>query len=201
MNYFAKFRGSVYVLENAEAKRVKVGMTTNPVELRLRDVNDMWLGRKGTCQICGGRLVMFRGRIPPHVKSGILCPAKYAASLETDSVLAERHLANLKDRLGALSGTELGSVTRMIHRLERAIALPRHAARAVGHWTIATAFVTDYAGEVELLSHSFLAERLDVTVPFGEVFSCSVPEAIEAVQRALRQLGLEPLLESGSHAY
>jgi hypothetical protein len=38
--------GSVYIFENSEAKRVKVGMTSigvNDVVDRLRDVNDMWL--------------------------------------------------------------------------------------------------------------------------------------------------------------
>jgi hypothetical protein len=191
MDTFTSFRGFVYVLENPEAQRVKIGVTSNAVEGRLQDVNDMWLGRKGTCQICGGRLVIFRGRMPPHVKSGIACNGKYAPPLEMDSVLAERHLASLKDHLRALSGVERGSVTRKIRRLERLLGLPRHSAQAVGFWTIAAAFITECAGEVELLSHSFLAERLDVTAPIGEVFSCSVPEAIEAVQRALRRLGLE----------
>ena len=168
-------RDFVYVLENPEAQRVKSGVTTNAVEGRLKDVNDMWSGRKGTCQICGGRLVLFEGRIPPHVKSGIDgCPGTWAPPLEMDSLLAERHLANLKDRLRALSGDELGSDTRRIRRLERLLRLPRHAARAVGYWSLAAAFVTERAGEVELLAHSFLAERRDVTAPIGEVFSCSV---------------------------
>jgi hypothetical protein len=47
--------GVVYILENIEAQRVKVGMTINDVALRLRDANDMWLEHKITCQICGGR--------------------------------------------------------------------------------------------------------------------------------------------------
>jgi hypothetical protein len=191
MDTFTTLRGFVYVLENPEAQRVKIGVTINTVEGRLQEVNDMWLGRKGTCQICGRRLVILRGRIPPHVKSGIRCPGKYAPPLEIDSLVAERHLATLKDRLSALSGVERGSVTRMIRRLERLLGLPRHSAQAFGYWTISAAFATECAGEVELLTHSFLAERLDVTAPIGEVFSCSVPEAIEAVQRALRRLGLE----------
>lgn len=62
--------GAVYILENAQAQRVKVGMTAigvNDVADRLRDVNDMWLGRKVGCQICAGRLVNAGGRVtcPP----------------------------------------------------------------------------------------------------------------------------------------
>ena len=40
---FRYMRGAVYIFENADAQRIKVGMTTNDVALRLRDVNDMWL--------------------------------------------------------------------------------------------------------------------------------------------------------------
>jgi hypothetical protein len=43
---------------------------------------------------------------------------------------------------------------------------------------------------VELLSHDFILEQLDSTAPFGAVFSCSMLEAREAVERALNQLGL-----------
>ena len=56
--------GVIYVFENSDAQRVKVGMTgigVNNVGDRLRDINDMWLERKVTCQICGGRLVNIGG--------------------------------------------------------------------------------------------------------------------------------------------
>jgi hypothetical protein len=62
--------GAVYIFENTEAKRVKVGMTAigvNDVADRLKDVNDMWLERKVTCQICGRRCVNVGGHVPPHV--------------------------------------------------------------------------------------------------------------------------------------
>ena len=54
---FRYLHGVVYIFENSKAQRVKVGMTINNVVGRLSDVNDMWLERKVTCQICGGRLV------------------------------------------------------------------------------------------------------------------------------------------------
>lgn len=54
---FRYLHGAVYIFENPKAQRVKVGVSTSSVGSRLSDVNDMWLGRKVTCQICGGRLV------------------------------------------------------------------------------------------------------------------------------------------------
>jgi hypothetical protein len=49
---FRYLHGAVYIFENTNTQRVKVGMTINNVADRLRDVNDKWLGRKVTCQIC-----------------------------------------------------------------------------------------------------------------------------------------------------
>ena len=57
-------------------------------------------------------------------------------------------------------------------------------------WQFSTAFFTERAEQVELLSHEILEDHLDKTAPFGEVFCCSVSEATEAVETALRQLGL-----------
>ena len=55
--------GVIYVFENSEARRVKVGMTgigVNNVGDR-QGVNDMWLERKVTCQICGDVWLRSRG--------------------------------------------------------------------------------------------------------------------------------------------
>jgi len=52
---FRYLYGAVYIFENPNAQRVKIGMTINRVNDRLRDVNDKWLSMKITCQICGGR--------------------------------------------------------------------------------------------------------------------------------------------------
>ena len=56
MTAFWDMGGTVYILENPEAGRVKVGMTTNSPELRLKAYNDIWWGKTVTCQICGGRV-------------------------------------------------------------------------------------------------------------------------------------------------
>ena len=177
--------GAVYVFENVKSRRVKVGMTINNVAGRLSDVNDMWLERKVTCQICGRRLVNTGGRVPQHG-----CPGGNTLPLEKDVALAESHLENMKNRLSKLSGSKKGSVTRKIKTLEKRIGLYRHYDRPVGVWQFSAAFYTECAEQVELLSHKILADRLDKVAPFGEVFCCSVSEATEAVETVLNQLGL-----------
>ena len=186
--------GAIYILENSKAQRVKVGVTGNwtvSVVDRLRDVNNKWLGINATCQICGGRrLITASGLIPQHVVSGRSCPGGKELPLEKDVAFAESHLDNMKNRRNKLSGSEKGSVTRIIKTLEKRIELHRHCERPIGMWQLSTSFYTECEGEVESLSHEILAERLDRTAPFGEVFSCSVSEATEAIETALSQLGL-----------
>jgi hypothetical protein len=191
---FRYLHGAVYIFENSKAQRVKVGMTimsTSNVVDRLRDVNDKWLERKVTCQICGGRrLVNIEELVPQHVISGRGCPGGNALPLEKDVTLAESYLENMKNRLSELSGSEKGSATRIVNNLEKRIERYRHHNRPVGEWLFRVAFYTECAEQVELLSHEILEERLDKAAPFGEVFSCSVSEATEAVESALSQLGL-----------
>jgi hypothetical protein len=137
--------GAVYVLENPEAQRVKVGMTaigTNDVLDRLRDVNDMWLERKVTCQICAGRLVNVGGRVPHHVKSGERCPGGDALPLERTVALAELHRDTMKHRLSELSGIEKASAIRIINTLGKRIEKFRHRSRPVGEWQFSVAFFT-----------------------------------------------------------
>ena len=187
---FRYLHGAVYVFENAKAQRVKVGMTINNVVDRLGHVNDMWLGRKVTCQVCGVRLVSIGGHVPQHGGSGRGCPGGNALPLERDMALAESHLQNMTNLLSELSGSEKGSVTRRIRTLAKRIGSYRQYERTVGVWQLSTAFYTECAEQVELLSHEILAERLDREAPFGEVFCCPVSEATEAVEAALSQLGL-----------
>ena len=65
------------------------GIGVNNVGDRLRDVNDMWLERKVTCQICGGRLVNIEGLVPNMLKvvivvrEGELCPFKESEVLQS----------------------------------------------------------------------------------------------------------------------
>jgi hypothetical protein len=193
MAEFLYHKGSVYVFENAIAGRVKVGMTSigaNDVVDRLRDINDMWLERKVTCQICGGRLVHIMGLVPQHAKSGKTCLGGNALPLERDITLAESHLEIIKNHLNELFGSEKGSATRIVKTLEKRIEKYRYHNRPLGVWQFRVAFYSEGVAEVESLSHKILTQHLDKQAPFGEVFSCSVLEAVEAVESALSQLGL-----------
>lgn len=192
MTNFRHLFGRVYILENEEAKRVKVGMTINRVEERLEDVNNMWLGIKGTCQICGGRrLVNHEGFIPKHVVSGIRCHGSYSLPFEKDSSLAISYLKELKNNQGTQKGSnELNSNSRRINTLEERIRRFQALDKLLGKWKVHTVYQTNSAEDVELRSHEILSDYLDNDVPFGEVFSCSVAEAINAVELILDQLEL-----------
>jgi hypothetical protein len=190
MVIFRHMYGVVYVLENRIAQRVKIGMTINDPVDRLDAVNDMWLGRKVTCQICGGRLVKDLEWVPKHVLSGVDCPGGGALPLESDVSLAESYLEEMKARVDGLCGSEKGSVIRKIKTIVKRIEMYRHSEPLVGGWRLSVSFHTESAEQVELASHGLLAHRLDERAPFGEVFHCSVSEATEAIETALAQLGL-----------
>lgn len=193
MSEFLYSHGEVYIFENPEAKRVKVGMTgigVNTTFDRLNDVNDMWKLRKVTCQICGGRLINRRGFVPPHVKSGIVCQGGNEFPLEKDVTLAQSHRESLIDQLGKLSGVEKNSATRMVNTLEKRIEKFRDYRLPIGEWNMAVVFFTRGVAEVESLTHKSLANHLDKLAPIGEVFCCSVSEATEAVEKVLNYLGL-----------
>lgn len=190
MTTFRQMYGAVYVLENLKAQRVKVGMTINSVAVRLNDANDKWAERKGTCQICGGRLVLAGGRIPKHVLSGINCDGGNYLPLESDVSLSEAFVEALRLQQKALSGSEKNSVSRKIKTLERRICQYRNHRRHTGSWRIHTVYYTECAEQVELLSHELLGEFLDVSAPFGEVFSCPVSVATDAIEIVLNRLGL-----------
>lgn len=184
--------GAVYVFVNSKAQRVKVGLTTNThnISSRLNDVNDIWLERKVKCQICGTRSIRFGFLVPPHVVSGTSCLGGNALPLEYDVSLAESHLQQLKRLAHGLSGTQKGSATRKINTLERRVELYRNYQPKVGHWQFSSAFITKHVEQVESLSHELLAEYIDTKAPIGEIFCCSISVATEAVEEALRNLGL-----------
>ncbi|EEF79808.1 hypothetical protein [Methylophaga thiooxydans] len=186
--------GAVYIFENVKAQRVKVGMTilsTTNVLDRLRDLNNIWIGLKATCQVCGGRrFINTKGLVPQHVVSGVECPGGDRAPIEREVVFAEQHLQNLKKLVENVTGTEKGSVTRKINSLEKRVKLFRHYNQPLGMWQISTVYHTERAELVESETHQILVEKLDKLAPIGEVFCCSVSEASKAVELALKQLGL-----------
>lgn len=194
-------QGAVYIFENAKARRVKVGVTgatINYVLGRLRDVDIKWSSKKATCQVCGaprlaskdGLMPQHAGLMPQFVDSRRICLGANELPLEKDVRIAESHLERLKQALHKLSGSEKGSVARQTKTLEKRIELYRDYQQPEGIWQFSTAFYTDCAGQVELLTHEILAKHLDRQAPFGEVFCCSVSEATAAVESALNQLGL-----------
>lgn len=191
---FREMFGAIYIFENAEANRVKIGMTINHVSLRLRSLNQMWLDERVTCQVCGTRRLAGagRGRLPQHPSSqhGTPCPGSRALPLEKDISVADAYLQDLRTRRDDLSGTERASATRMINTLARRIEVYRELSPRVGVWKFRVTFLSERAEEVELSTHRLLDEQLDREAPFGEVFTCSVEETAEAVESTLRDFGL-----------
>lgn len=185
------YRAAVYIFENVRACRVKVGMTINVVRLRLKDVDRLWSGWKPTCQLCGSRrLADKNGLFPKHVVSGKSCAGGHELPLEKDVSIAESHLENLRETLLELSGSEKGSAAREMKTLKKRIERFRNYKKPEGVWQFGVAYRTSSADHVESLSHEILSKQLDKQAPLGEVFCCSLSEAMKAVESALSQLGL-----------
>ncbi|MCB0392492.1 MAG: hypothetical protein KDD58_14475, partial [Bdellovibrionales bacterium] len=171
--------------------RVKIGMTSSSISGRLKDVNDMWSGERVTCQICGGRRLKGKyGKVPSHVVSGRPCPGSNTLPFEKDSTVAKQYLMDMKKQLENLSGSELGSMTRKISGIEKRMERFKKFDQLIGDWITNTVYYTNCAELVELRTHEVLAEHLDDQVPFGEVFSCSVSDAIKAVEAVMDELDL-----------
>jgi len=108
------------------------------------------------------------GLMPQHVESVRYCLGGNELPLEKDVVLAQSHIEYLKRNLDELSGSERGAATRKIKNLEKRIEFYRHYVQPVGMWQFSTAFHTECAEQVELLSHEILAERLDKRAPLRQ---------------------------------
>ncbi len=184
-------KGTVYILENSEAKRVKIGVTINNPNERLKDVNRMWLGTKGRCQVCGNRrLLELNGLMPKHVLSGKHCSGSHALPIESDKTVAIEELKSLEDELKKIQGKSKGSAVKRINSLAKLIDDQQDVQRLTGSWSLRASFNSEIAYQVEEIVHETLHMCLDKSAPFGEVFSCSVEEAITAIEHAHSQLGL-----------
>jgi len=181
--------GTIYILENLEASRLKIGVTiNNPVE-RLKDVSRMWNGTKGICQVCSSRrLLLPDGRMPKHVLSGNRCYGSGALPIESDVTIASQELNKLRANLELKIGRAKGSAAKRVKSLECLIETYRNKPIKIGTWQICTSFVTGNAYRVEQLVHEQLSKYLDTSAPFGEVFTCSAAEAIIAIEKALVQV-------------
>lgn len=181
--------GTIYVLRNLEANRLKIGVTiNNPVE-RLKDVSRIWHGTKGICQVCSSRrLLLPDGRMPKHVLSGNHCYGSGALPIESDVTIASKELNKLKANLELKVGRAKGSAAKRIKSLESLIESYCNKPIQIGTWQMCTSFVTCNVYIVERIVHESLAKYLDTSAPFGEVFTCSAAEAIVAIEKALVQV-------------
>ena len=200
---------TVYILENKVAQRVKVGTTNNTTQERLRAIRANWHGLSATCQVCGTRrgitgnarfnhedchmsVVMPKhpsnGTHATHPDSRFNCLGSGALPIELDTSLAEKYLSDLKTNHSSLSGSEKSSNTKMINTLEARIGRYKALGQAEGDWVIAREF-KESGENVERLAHEILKGTLDTDAPIGEVFKCSVEEAVSAVEEAIGRLG------------
>ena len=185
------FYGAVYIFENIEARRVKVGITINPNQVkrnegRLKDANDIWFERVGKCQICGTRLeINSQGLLSEHLISGRKCIASNCPPLELSTSVAESYLLELREQHESLSGSEKGSCTKKIKTLERRIEQYSNKARKVGRWELRVLYYQSSPAALEKEAHKILDEYLDHNAPMGEIFSCSVSKAKEAIESVL----------------
>lgn len=182
--------GKVYILENQDAKLVKVGMSNHDVVSRRIDVNQIWLGTKGTCQGCGVRLHLKRLNNHRFIPTHGTCVGGNSFPLEKDSTLAKAILEEMRVNNRLLVGSEKASNSRKINKLEERIKKFEALEKRIGVWKINTVYYIDQAEEVESLTHKFLSKFLKENMQFGEIFCCSVEEARSAIETVLEQLDL-----------
>jgi hypothetical protein len=176
----------VYILENKEAKRIKIGATLNHPDDRLTDIARMWRAFKGRCQICLSWRMLNKGLMPRHVLSGKHCSGSGQLPLERSTFLAEKQLIDLQEQLPLLRGTDLNYATRRIKNLLKILQNYKENPVRIGKWQLRTSFETESAYLIEKTVHTALAEHLDKSAPFGEVFLCSVEEAVSIIETVIK---------------
>jgi hypothetical protein len=182
------FRSWVYILENKDAQRVKVGATFNLPDDRLLDVSRKWSGVSARCQIClNWRLVKPDGCMPAHVLNGYYCSGSNKLPFEKDVSLAELTLINLQDQVEELHGSQKTSAIRRIKNLRKVIDSYTNTPRQIGSWQLLASYFLEDAYQVEAIAHEMLSTHFDRDAPIGEVFNCLPEQAIAAVEAAIAQ--------------
>ncbi len=176
----------VYILENKDVKRIKIGATINHPDARLTDIARMWRAFKGRCQICLNWRMLDKGLMPKHVLSGHHCAGSGKFPLERSTELAEMQLRDLQEQFPQLRGTDLNFATKRIKNLQKILQNYKESPIRQGKWKLITYFETDSAYLIEGVAHEKLAEYLDKNAPFGEVFTCSTEVAITVIEEAIR---------------
>ena len=191
------FRSYVYILENKDAQRVKVGATFNHPDDRLLDVSRKWSGVRARCQIClNWRLVKSDGRMPEHVLSGNYCPGSNALPFEKDTGLAKLELQSLEGQIEELNGHKKNSAIRRIKNLRKVIDSYTNTPKQIGTWQLLASYSLNEAYQVEAIAHEMLLTYLDRDAPIGEVFNCLPEQAIAAVEAAIAQFHKQAFEES-----
>jgi hypothetical protein len=178
----------VYILENMDARRIKIGATVNHPDDRLLDISRMWRAIKGRCQICLSWRMLSDGRMPKHVLSMNHCAGSGELPLEYSTQLAEEQLIDLQGRIPWINGSELNFATKRIKNLQKIIRNYKENSIRPGSWFLRASFKIDSAYLIEEYVHSVLAAHLDANMPFGEVFSCSAEEAITLIEETIVQI-------------
>lgn len=183
------FRTCLYILENKDAQRVKVGATLNHPDDRLLDVSRKWSGIRARCQIClNWRLVKPDGHMPVHVLSGNYCSGSNELPFEKDVSLAELKLINLQEQVEELHGSQKISAVRRIKNLRKVIDSYTNTPRQIGTWQLLASYSLEDAYQVEAIAHQLLSTYLDEDAPIGEVFACPSEVAIAAIEVAITKL-------------
>jgi hypothetical protein len=175
----------VYILENKDAKCIKIGATLNHPDDRLLDISRMWRGVKGRCQICLKWRLLDNGRLPNHVLTMSHCAGSGELSFEYNTELAEEKLADLQEQLPWLKGTDLNFAIKRIKNLQKILKIYKENPVRIGKWELKASYKTNSAYSIEKYVHTVLAAYLDKEAPFGEVFTCSAGEAIAVIEKAI----------------
>lgn len=176
----------VYILQNKEAQRIKIGATLNNPDARLLDINRMWSGIKGRCQICLNWRMLNDGRLPNHVLTMKHCPGSGELPFEYSIDLAEKQLLDLEENCRRNKGAAHNFATKRIKNLRNALVNYKENPVRIGKWELLTSYKTDSAYLIEKVVHKALVTHLDKTAPFGEVFLCSVDEAVSVIEEAIK---------------
>jgi hypothetical protein len=145
----------------------------------------MWCAFKGRCPICLSWRALNKGLMPRHVLSGKHCSVSGELPLERSVFLAEKQLIDLQEQLPLLRGTDLNYATKRIKNLQKILQNYKDNPMRIGKWQLRASFETESPYFIEKTVHKALAEYLDKSAPFGEVFLYSVEEAITVIEQAI----------------
>jgi hypothetical protein len=85
-----------------------------------------------------------------------------------------------------LKGSDLNYATKRIKNLLKILQDYKENPVRIGKWQLRASFKTESAYLIEKTVHTVLAEHLDKSAPFGEVFLCSVEEAVSIIETAIK---------------